>query len=162
MNRNQLNLLEVLDHINPAALDYQSWINVGMALQFAVYLGKEYTSGKNKEGKIILRSTDIKDVKYGFEPCKPFIFKNCKETIVCLKFVNSSEVEEYYRLRTKAFYAGFEFDVVDEKDDKISIVSMSGDYRDWLNLGMQCIDKGVYQKWIEKDKAKIEIIKENL
>ena len=37
MNRNQLNLLEVLDHINPAALDYQSWINVGMALQFEGY-----------------------------------------------------------------------------------------------------------------------------
>lgn len=37
MDRNQLNLLEVLDHIDPAVLDYQSWINVGMALRFEGY-----------------------------------------------------------------------------------------------------------------------------
>jgi hypothetical protein len=39
---------------------------------------------------------------------------------------------------------------------------MTGDYRDWLNLGMVCIDKGVYQKWIQKDEAEIKIIKEEL
>lgn len=89
-------------------------------------LRKRVYAGKNKEGKIILRSTNINDVEKGFEPCEPFIFKNCKEYIVCLKFVNRSEVEDYYTLKTKAFYGGFEFEVVDEKDDKLSIVSMTG------------------------------------
>ena len=130
--------------------------------KFAIYLGKEYTSGKNKEGKLILRSTNIKDVENGFEPCKPFRYKNCKEEIVCLKFVSRSEVEDYYRLRTNAIYMGFTFEVVEEKDDKISIVTMTGDYREWLNLGMKCIDKGVYQNWINKDEAKLEIIREQL
>lgn len=130
--------------------------------KFAIYLGKEYTAGKNKNGKIVLRSSNINDVENGFEPCEPFIFRNYKEEIVCLKYVNRSEVEAYYTLKTKAIYAGFEFEVVDETDEKISIVSMTGDYRNWLNLGMQCIDKGVYQKWIDKNEAEIEIVKEQL
>ena len=33
MEGNQYDLLEVLEHIDPAALDYQDWVNVGMALQ---------------------------------------------------------------------------------------------------------------------------------
>lgn len=130
--------------------------------KFAIYLGKAYMAGKNKDGKIILRSSNIGDVENGFVPCEPFIFRNYKEEIVCLKYVNRSEVEDYYALKTKAIYAGFEFDVVDETDEKISIVTMTGDYRNWLNLRMQCIDKGVYQKWIEKDEAEIEIVKEQL
>lgn len=31
--------------------------------KFAIYLEKEYMSEKNKEGKIILRSTNINDVE---------------------------------------------------------------------------------------------------
>ena len=130
--------------------------------KFAMYLGKEYTSGKDKNGKIILRSTDIKDVEKGFELCEPFLYKNNTKKIVCVKFVDRSEVEAYYRLNTKAVYKGFEFEVVEEKEEEISIVSMTGDYRDWLNLGMKCIDKGVYQKWIKKDEAEIKVIKEEL
>ena len=37
MDKNQLDLLEVMDHINPAELDYQSWVGVGMALQLEGY-----------------------------------------------------------------------------------------------------------------------------
>ena len=37
MDRDQLDLLKVLSHIDPADLDYQSWINVGMALRFEGY-----------------------------------------------------------------------------------------------------------------------------
>lgn len=129
---------------------------------FAVYLGKEYTSGKNKEGKLILRSTNLEDVKNGFEPCEPFQYKDYSEKIVCLKFVNRSEVETYYKIRVKAKYAGFEFEVLEERDNEISIVAMTGNYKDWLNLGMKSIDKGVYQKWIRKDDAEIKMIKEEL
>jgi 20S proteasome alpha/beta subunit len=128
--------------------------------KFAIYLGKEYTSGNNKDGKIILRSTNLKDIENGFEPCEPFLYKNYREEIVCLKLVNRLEIDDYFRLRTKALYSGYEFEVTEEKENMISIVAMTGDYRDWLNLGMVCIDKGVYQKWIQKDEAEIKIIKE--
>ena len=129
---------------------------------FAIYHGREYTSGKNRDGKIILRSTNIEDVEEGFEPCEPFLYKNHTKEIVCMKFVDRLEVEDYYRIKTKAIYAGFEFEVVEEKDNEISIVTMTGDYRNWLNLDMKCIDKGVYQKWIKKEEAEIKVIKEEL
>ena len=31
--------------------------------EFAIYLGKEYSAGEIEKGKIVLRSTDIEDVK---------------------------------------------------------------------------------------------------
>lgn len=130
--------------------------------KFAIYLGKEYTSGMTKDGKIILRSTKIEDMKRGFEPCEPFRYKKLEEEIVCIKYVQRSEVEKYYRLRTKALYADNEFEVVEENDKEISIVAMTGDYRVWEEMGMKCIDKGVYQKWINKNEAEIVIEKEEL
>lgn len=130
--------------------------------KFAIYKGREYISGKNKDGKLVLRSTDIRDIENGFEQCEPFMYKNCEKEIVCLKFVNRSDVEDYYSLKTKAIYAGYEFEVFEEKDDKLSIVAMTGDYKDWLGLGMECIEKGVYPKWINIDEAKLKIIKEQL
>ena len=56
---------------------------------------------------------------------------------------------------------GFEFRVMDETEDKLSIVTMIGDYRDWVRLGMKSIDIGVYQKWINKNEAEVKIVKEN-
>ena len=47
-------------------------------------------------------------------------------------------------------------------EDKLSIVTMIGDYRDWVRLGMKSIDIGVYQKWINKNEAEVKIVKENL
>ena len=97
--------------------------------EFAIYLGNEYTAGETQEGKIVLRSTDIEDVKNGFEPCKPFNIKYIEDKIVCIKFVNSSEITEYYRIRTMAIYKGFEFIVDEETEDMLSIVAMGGDCR---------------------------------
>ncbi|WP_047835254.1 AAA family ATPase [Robinsoniella sp. RHS] len=37
MDNNQYDLLEVLEHIEPSELDYQDWVNVGMALQHEGY-----------------------------------------------------------------------------------------------------------------------------
>ena len=102
--------------------------------EFAIYLGKEYSAGEIEKGKIVLRSTDIEDVK----------------------------ITEYYRIRTMAIYKGFEFEIVEETEDKLSIVTMIGDYRDWVRLGMKSIDIGVYQKWINKNEAEVKIVKENL
>ena len=129
--------------------------------QFAIYKGKEYSAWKNNQEKIVLRSTDIDEVKEGFEPCEPFIINDVEEPIVCRKIVEKAEVEEYYRIRTIAIYKGFKFQVIDEKDEEISIVSMIGDYRMWKSMGLKIIDKGVYQKWIKKSEAEIELEKDN-
>ena len=94
---------------------------------FAVYHGKEYTSGKNQNGKYILRSTDRNDLMDGFQECEPFRFRNGKDLIVCYKYVEYNELEEYYSIRTIANYKGFEFQIVDEDKNKISIVTMVGD-----------------------------------
>ena len=130
--------------------------------EFAIYLGKEYSAGEIEKGKIVLRSTDIEDVKNGFEPCKPFNIRYVEDKIVCMKYVNSSEITEYYILRTMAIYKGFEFIVDEETEDMLSIVAMGGDSREWKRLGMKCIEKYVYQKWINKNEAEIKIVKENL
>ncbi len=37
MERNQYDLLEVINHIDPAGLSYQEWVEVGMALQYEGY-----------------------------------------------------------------------------------------------------------------------------
>ena len=129
--------------------------------KYAIYLGKEYSAGEIEKGKIVLRSTDIEDVKNGFEPCKPFNIRYVEDKIVCMKYVNSSEITEYYILRTMAIYKGFEFQVDEETEDMLSIVAMGGDCRGWKRLGMKCIEKYVYQKWINKNEAEIKIVKKN-
>lgn len=129
---------------------------------FSIYNGKEYSSGKDKNGKYILRSTNINDLTKGFHKCEPFYFSKSQELIVCYKYVERSEIEEYYSIRTMAKYQGYMFDVIEETENQILIVTMVGDYREWKRLGMECIDKGVYQKWIEKNGAEIIIRKEIL
>lgn len=49
-----------------------------------------------------------------------------------------------------------------EDENKIRIVSLDseGDYRDWNNLEMEQVDRGVYEKWIDKSEA--EIIEEKI
>ena len=121
--------------------------------KYAVYMGKEYSAGK-VNGKLVLRSGSLEDLEKGFELCEPFICGGTKEKVVCLKYVNPSEVEDYYVLRTKALYAGYEFSVWQETDDEIAIDAIGGDYRTWLDLGMKCVDKYVYEKWIKKVKRK--------
>lgn len=131
-------------------------------VSYAIYLGKEYLSGKGLDGTIILRSTNLEDIANGFEACKPFNYKNGKQRIVCLKFVNRSDVDAYYKKSTKAIYAGFEYDVVEEKDNKILIVLKRGDDGENLKFDINYIDQEGDQKWIDKDEVKIKIIKENL
>ena len=132
---------------------------------YAIYLGKEYSSTSINCGKIILRSTDFKDVKNGFEICEPFKYRNVDEDIVCMKHVEKDEVREYYYLRTYALYKGYKFYVLIEKDNQILIVatvSISSPAERWINLGMKMSDRDEYQKWISKDEAEIIIERENL
>ena len=37
MEESRYDLSEVLDHIDPAQLDYQGWVDIGMALQYEGY-----------------------------------------------------------------------------------------------------------------------------
>lgn len=117
---------------------------------FATYKGKEYSAAMDKNGSVILRSNTLDDLSNGFKQ-----YDGYNKSIACIKYVNKFEIEDYYKVSTIAVYKGFSFEVVDTKEDLISIVAIGGDYRNWLNLGMKCIDKGMYQKWIKKNEATI-------
>ncbi|MDE6568956.1 MAG: hypothetical protein K2K70_14695 [Lachnospiraceae bacterium] len=129
---------------------------------YALYLGKEYLSGRGVDGKIVLRSSSMEDVDLGFEKCKPFYFRNGKEKIVCLKFVNGSDVEAYYRKRTKAEYDGSEYDVVEERGNKIRLVPSQGDSWKWEKMGVGYPLEISMSKWINKEEVKITVQIENL
>lgn len=116
---------------------------------FAIYNGSEYPAGIKADGRIVLRSNHISDIEKGF------IEKTSGRDKIYVKYVQRNEVEEIYHKRCYAIYKGFKFEIIDETSEQISIVTMVGDYRDWQRLGMQCIDKGVYQKWIHRNEANI-------
>ena len=79
---------------------------------------------------------------------------------IYIKYVQKDEIEEIYDKKTYAVYEGYKFIVVDETEKQILILTMNGDYQEWIRLGMECIDKGMYQKWINKNEAEIEVLKE--
>ena len=124
---------------------------------FAIFEGKEYSADYIKGKGIVLRSESPEDLARGFKP-----YTGYNKKIICIKFVTKNELEEFFKIKPIALYAGYEFEVVEESNNMISIVTMTGDYQNWLDLGMKCIDKGVYQKWIDKSEAQIKIIKETL
>ena len=125
--------------------------------KYVIYKNKEYSADYIKGKGIVLRSYNAEDLDNGFQK-----YDGYNKEVVGIKFVEETEVTEFYRARTVAIHKGYEFEVVEEKNNEISIVAMTGDYRVWEEMGMKCIDKGVYQKWITKDEAEIKIIKENL
>ena len=49
MENSQYDLLEVLAHINPAELDYQDWLNVGMALEYEGYSAGVWDSWSQRD-----------------------------------------------------------------------------------------------------------------
>ncbi len=124
---------------------------------YAIYKGKEYFADFIKNKGIVLRSPDVEDINNGFD-----IYTGYNKSIACIKFVEQKDLEAFFRVRTKAICLGYEFEVTEENDEMISIVTMKGDYRVWECLGMSCIDKGVYQKWINKNEADIRLEKEVL
>lgn len=124
---------------------------------WVIYKGKEYSASLCQDGSIILRSGEESDINYGFTK-----YNGVNKSIKCFKYVLKSEVEEIYRKNIKAQYLGYEFLVIDEVESKILICTINGDYNIWLKLGMECVDKGVYQKWIDKNEAVVKIEKEKL
>ena len=45
------NLLELLEHINPALLDYQEWVNVGMALKHEGYTANDWDNWSKSDSR---------------------------------------------------------------------------------------------------------------
>lgn len=119
----------------------------------AVYREKEYPAFISKEGKIGLRSTDVTDVINGFTPIK-FV----ENTYV--KYVLRSEIDRLFKRYTKAEYRGYIFEVDGEDDGQLSLYSLIDDYRINETLGFQCVDRGVYQKWVKRQDVKITIEEE--
>ena len=122
---------------------------------FAIYKGKEYQAGMRADGSVILRSTDEKDINDGF-----INNTGINKSVKCYKYVLKSELDEIYRKNIKAEYNGYEFSVIDQNDDMLLISTMTGNYKVWLQLGMESVDKGVYQKWVDKKHLIIKIEKE--
>lgn len=50
MNKND-NLLELLEYIDPAMLDYQEWVNVGMALKYEGYTSSVWDNWSSRDSK---------------------------------------------------------------------------------------------------------------
>ncbi|AUG56153.1 hypothetical protein [Acetivibrio saccincola] len=109
---------------------------------YAVYKGKEYEAGRSVESNVIvLRSYNPNDVSKGFS-----LYKG----IVYVKRVQRSELEEVYRISTFADYKGIKLRAMKEDRGKILLVGIVGDYRIFESLGMKMVDKGVYEKWVDK------------
>ncbi|RIW30398.1 hypothetical protein D3H55_16825 [Bacillus salacetis] len=123
---------------------------------FAIFNGKEYSAGIKADGRIILRSQDPKDELNGF------IEKSFNNKKIYVKYVSRNGIQEMYHKTIKAHYKGYVFEVVYQKDNIISIVTIVGDYKKWENIGMSTIDKGIYQKWVKKDDVLIDIDKEKI
>jgi hypothetical protein len=70
--------------------------------------------------------------------------------IVYVKRVQKSELEEVYRISTFADYKGIKLRAMKEDRGKILLVGIVGDYRIFESLGMKMVDKGVYEKWVDK------------
>lgn len=125
-------------------------------ITFAIYKGNEYSAGIKKDGRIVLRSEDPASRENGF------VEKKIGNNRIYIKYVQKNEVEEMYDKKEYAVYEGYKFVVVEETEERILILTMNGDYHEWIRLGMECVDKGVYQKWINKNEAEIEILKEKI
>jgi len=109
---------------------------------YAIYKGKEYEAGISEESNVIvLCSQDPNDVSKGFSLYKGTIY---------LKYVHRSELEEIYSITTYAEYEGIKFQAIKEDGDKILLSGVIGDYRVFESLGMKIVDKGVYEKWVDK------------
>ena len=125
-------------------------------ITFAIYKGIEYSAGIKKDGTVVLRSEDDASKKEGF------VEKQIENNRIYIKCVQRDEIEEIYDKKIYAVYEGHKFIVVGETEKQILILTMNGNYQEWIRLGMECTDKGMYQKWINKSEAKIEVLKEKI
>lgn len=119
---------------------------------YAIYNGREYEAGVKEDGSITLRSNDSNDLKNGFT-----LYKN----IIYIKRVKSNGVESIYSAITYADYNGCKCQVIKEIDDKLLLNAILGDYKIFVSLGFDMVDRGVYNKWVNaKDVESVYEIRE--
>lgn len=111
---------------------------------YAIYMGKEYEAGYKDPETLILRSSNSSDLDNGFSLHKGIIYT---------KSVHRRDLKQVYKISTIATYKGYKFEVLKEDGDKILLSVMSGDYRIYENLGMDMVDRGIYQKWVNKNEV---------
>lgn len=116
---------------------------------FATYKNKEYLARLSKTNQVILYSEDQEDIENNFSKRNEF-------DKYYYKYIDRSEIDNFYKKIQKVNYLGHEFLIINQIDDDILICTMTGDYRTWVDLGFQCVDKGVYQKWVEKKDLEIK------
>ena len=109
---------------------------------FAIYKGNEYEAGTKGVNNYFLRSYNSSDIAKGF-----FLYKGA----VYIKDVQRSDLEEIYSIRTYAEYKNIKFQALKEDGDNILLGSRIGDYRVFESLGMDMVDRGVYEKWVNKN-----------
>lgn len=105
---------------------------------YVIYQGVEYKAGAISPDIFSLHSNDRNDVKKGFE----------LNGSIYLKRVHEDEVEEAYTISPHAIYQGYEFGVEREEEDRLLL--FTGDYTAYKKFNMKIIDRGVYEKWINK------------
>lgn len=52
----KLDLVALLGHVDPSYLDYQSWINVGMALKYEGYTASDWDEWSRRDGGRTIRA----------------------------------------------------------------------------------------------------------
>lgn len=124
---------------------------------FAIYLGKTYITATNEKGSILLHSTNLDDCSKGFELCEPFQILGIKKEIVCTKYVELSELDYYFKVKTKAMYGSDEIDIIEEKEKMLSIMGMDYTFKAVRenNDFTIVIEKEIpYQKWVTEEKLR--------
>lgn len=115
---------------------------------YALYKGTEYEAGIINDQEVVLRSNNPADLNKGF-----ILYKGIKY----IKNLNRSELTDLYKKYYIAQYKNYEFIILEDVVDNVLICATNMDYQICEGLGMDIVDRGVYQKWVNKNEVQIKI-----
>ena len=119
---------------------------------YATYNNSEYRIGTRGDDWINLCSHDSNDLKNGFV---------LYEGVIYIKKVKINQLESVYSVKTYADYKGYKCQVLKEVDNKLLLNAILGDYKIFVSLGFDMVDRGVYNKWVNtKDVERVYEIRE--
>lgn len=124
---------------------------------YAIYCGKTYKAQREGNGIIRLFSSDLEDLKIGFQLKKypdhyPAKIKNRKDPY---KDVPITECDSVYEISTYGVYKGYKGQLFRETEDTYTINLDQDVYRE---LGGKEVERGVYEKVISK--KEVEVVEE--
>ncbi|WP_313636996.1 hypothetical protein [Paenibacillus sp.] len=120
---------------------------------YAIYNGTEYEAGVINDQEVVLRSDDPAVLNRGF-----VLYKGIKY----IKKVKRTELTDIYKKYYQATYQNYQFVVTEDSGDKLLIIATNMDYKICEQLGMKMVDRGVYQKWIQKTEVELSISRKPL